>query len=67
MRLITLTLLSLSSSAALAHTPDGGLLVSLTHMFTSPHHLPLALLALVAGLFLVRRYVIGRVKTRRDR
>lgn len=55
------------SSTALAHTPDGDLLVSLTHGLTSPHHLALALIALAAGLVLFRRRAAAREKTRRDR
>ncbi len=66
MRLITLILIGLSSTAV-AHTPDGDALVSLTHSLTSPHHLAFALVALVACVILFRRRAAGRVKSRRDR
>ncbi len=66
MRLITLILLGLSSTA-MAHTPDGDLLVSLTHMLTSPHHLTVAVIALVAGVILFRRRAAARTKAKRDR
>ncbi len=66
MRLITLILLGLSSTA-MAHTPDGDLLVSLTHMLTSPHHVTLARIALVAGVLVFRRRAAAREKARRDR
>ena len=66
MRPITLILLGLSSTA-LAHTPDGDALVSLTHSLTSPHHLTFALIAIVAGVILFRRRSAARAKTRRDR
>ncbi len=66
MRLITLILIGLSSTA-LAHTPDGDTLVSLTHSLTSPHHLALALIALVACVVLFRRRAVGRAKSKRNR
>ena len=66
MRLITLILIGLSSTA-LAHTPDGDTLVSLTHSLTSPHHLTLALIALLACVILFRRRAAGRVKSKRNR
>ena len=66
MRPIILILLGLSSTAQ-AHTPDGDVLVSLTHTLTSPHHLTFAVIAVVAGVILFRRRVANRTKTRRDR
>ncbi len=66
MRLITLILLGLSSNA-MAHTPDDGLLVSLAHMLTSPHHLTFAVVALVAGVLVFRRRAAARAKAKRDR
>ena len=66
MRLITLILMGFSSTA-LAHTPDGDALVSLTHSLTSPHHLALAVIALVAGVVIFRRRAAAREKNRRDR
>ncbi len=66
MRLITLILLGLSSTA-MAHTPDGDLLASLTHSLTSPHHLAFAVVVLVAGVVFFRRRAAARTKARRDR
>ena len=65
MRLITLILMGLSSTA-MAHTPDGDVLVSLTHILTSPHHMTLAVLALVAGGILFRRRAAAREEAKRD-
>ena len=66
MRLITLILMGLSSTA-MAHTPDGDVLVSLTHSLTSPHHLAFAVIALVAGVVLFRRRSAAKEKSKRDR
>ncbi len=66
MRLITLILLGLSSTA-MAHTPDGDFLVSLIHSLTSPHHLTFAVIVLVAGVVFFRRRAAARDKTKRDR
>ncbi len=64
MRLITLILLGLSSTA-MAHTPDGDPIVSLIHSLTSPHHLTFAVIVLVAGVVFFRRRAAAKAK--RDR
>ncbi len=65
MRLIIMMLVA-ASPAALAHTPDETTLVSLAHQLASPHHLPFALIAIVATVLLIRLRVV-REKGRRDR
>ena len=55
------------SSTAVAHTPDGDAIVSLTHVLTSPHHMAIAVIALVACVILFRRRDTGRVRSKRKR